>query len=102
MKNLRFVFNFLSGAVLTLAFTPVASALPSRTWVSSTGSDANPCSRSSACATFQGAHDKTAAGGEINCVDAGDYGTVNITKAMTIDCSGTLGSIFVPASNFGI
>jgi len=102
MKNLRFVLRLPAVAVLAFAFTSVASALPSRTWVSSTGMDANPCSRTAPCATFQGAHDKTAAGGEINCVDAGDYGTVIIGKAITIDCAGTLGSILVPASNFGI
>ena len=102
MKNLRFALNLPAVAFLTLTFASVASALPLRTWVSSAGMDGNPCSRSSPCATFQGAHDKTAAGGEINCVDAADYGTVLINKALTIDCAGTLASIFVPMGSFGI
>jgi len=44
----------------------------------------------------------TAASGEINCVDAGDFGPVTIHKAITIDCAGTLGSILVPATQAGI
>src|SRR5437588_623013 len=66
----------------------------SRTWVSGVGDDANPCSRTAPCKTFAGAISKTAAGGEINCLDPGGFGTVTITKAMTLNCSTyTLGSI---------
>src|SRR6266480_3928883 len=104
MKN-SFGFNLLAVAILTLTFTSAASALPSRTFVSSGGLDANACSRSAPCLTFTGALNKTAAGGEINCVDAGDYGngsSLTITKAITIDCAGTLGSIGVPAGINGI
>jgi len=73
MKNSPFVFNLLSVAVLTLTFASVASAvLPSRTWVANSGADGNVCSHFAPCATFSGALAKTAAGGEINCVDSGD------------------------------
>jgi hypothetical protein len=101
-KNLRFVLQVLVVAILVLTSSSVANALPSRTWVASNGLDGNPCSRSSPCASFEGALAKTAAGGEINCVDAGDYGIVVIDKAITIDCAGTLGSMLVPASGNGI
>src|SRR5438477_11827993 len=37
--------------------------------VSGVGNDANPCSRTAPCKTFAGAISKTAAGGEINCLD---------------------------------
>jgi len=30
--------------------------------------------------------------GEINCVDPGGFGAVTITKSITIDCHGTIGS----------
>ena len=40
-----------------------------RTWVSGVGDDVNPCSRTAPCKTFAGAISKTAAGGEINCLD---------------------------------
>ena len=82
------------GAALALCATAApANAQATRTWVAGTGSDANSCSRSAPCATFAGAFAKTAAGGEINCVDAGGFGAVSISKAITIDCGGAGGSI---------
>jgi hypothetical protein len=65
-----------------------AAAQATRTWVSGVGDDANPCSRTAPCKTFAGAISKTAAGGIINCLDPGGFGTVTITKSMTIDCTG--------------
>jgi hypothetical protein len=56
------------------------------------GNDADPCSRTAPCRTFAGAIVKTFINGEINCLDPGGYGTVNITKSITIDCKHTLGS----------
>jgi hypothetical protein len=63
-----------------------ASAQANRTWVSGVGDDANTCSRTAPCKTFAGAISKTAAGGEINCIDPGSFGTVQITKSLTIAC----------------
>jgi len=68
-----------------------ASAQATRTWVSGVGDDVNPCSRTAPCKTFAGAISKTAAGGEINCLDPGGYGAVTITKSMTISCPYTEG-----------
>jgi len=70
-----------------------ANAQATRTWVSGVGSDANPCSRTAPCQTFAGAISKTAAGGEIDCLDSGGFGTVTIDKSLTIDCTGVGGSI---------
>jgi hypothetical protein len=61
--------------------------------VSGVGDDANPCSRTAPCKTFAGAISKTAASGTINCIDPGGFGAVTITKSITIDCTGTFGSI---------
>ncbi|WP_167737502.1 right-handed parallel beta-helix repeat-containing protein [Sphingomonas parva] len=72
---------------------PSQAQMASRTWVSSTGDDVNPCSRTSPCKTFPGALSKTLPGGEINCVDSAGYGATRITKSVTIDCSGVFGSI---------
>jgi hypothetical protein len=83
----------LAGVVLSSAS---AHAIP-RTFVSGSGSGA-ACTRAAPCATFQAAHDVTDAGGEVNCVDAGEYGAVTITKSVTIDCTGTIGAITVPSS----
>src|ERR1700682_3694634 len=69
---------------------PVAFAGNDRSWVASTGSDSNPCTRSQPCATFQGALAKTNAGGEIDVVDPGDYGTIQSFSSggFTIDGGG--------------
>lgn len=70
--------------------------MPARTWVSGTGNDGNACSRSSPCLTFYTALNKTAPGGEIACLDPGDY-TANsglqISTAITINCDGAIGSV---------
>src|SRR6266436_8778803 len=79
--------------------TAMLQAQASRTWVSGVGDDANPCSRTAPCKTFAGAISKTAPGGEIDALDPGGYGAVTITKAMTIDCTGTLGSVLVAGTN---
>src|ERR1700743_2369446 len=78
-----------SGALLLigLAVAP-ANAQATRTWVSGVGDDANPCSRTAPCKTFAGAISKTAAAGEIDCLDPGGFGTLTITKSITIDCGG--------------
>jgi hypothetical protein len=76
-----------------------ASAQATRTWVSGVGSDANPCSRTAPCSTFSGAISKTAAGGEIDCLDPGGFGAVTITKAITIDCNGVAGGILASGVN---
>src|SRR5215510_5201739 len=76
-----------------------ANAQATRTWVSGVGNDADPCSRTAPCKTFAGAISKTADGGEINCLDPGGFGTVTITKSITIDCEGTMGSILASATN---
>ncbi|MCP3100173.1 putative Ig domain-containing protein [Myxococcus sp. K15C18031901] len=71
--------------VAALCASTPALAQASRTWVSGVGDDANPCSRTAPCRTFASAIAKTAAGGEIDVLDPGDFGTVTITKAITID-----------------
>ena len=76
-----------------------ANAQATRTWVSGVGDDANPCSRTAPCKTFAGAISKTAAGGEIDCLDPGGFGAVTITKAMTIDCNGVTGGILSAGTN---
>ena len=76
-----------------------AQAQATRTWVSGVGDDANPCSRTAPCKTFAGAISKTAAGGEIDCLDPGGFGAVTITKNMTIDCNGVSGGILAAGTN---
>jgi hypothetical protein len=80
-------------SLLTLGITTLAHAQATRTWVSGVGDDVNPCSRTAPCKTFAGAISKTASPGIINCLDPGGFGAVTITKSITIDCTGTLGSV---------
>lgn len=65
----------------------------SRTYVSGSGSDSNTCARSSPCATFAGALANTSAGGEIDALDSGDFGSVMITQALTIDGGSAVAAI---------
>jgi hypothetical protein len=91
MKILNRMLAAAVAAAATFAMASPASAQATRTWVSGVGDDVNPCSRTAPCKTFAGAISKTAAGGEINCLDPGGFGAVTITKAMTIACPYTEG-----------
>ena len=75
----------LALTAFTFACTASIHAQATRTWVSGVGDDANPCSRTAPCKTFAGAISKTATGGEISVLDPGGYGTLTITKAITVD-----------------
>ena len=88
-----------SAALLLLLAGAGAQAQATRTWVSGVGDDANPCSRTAPCKTFAGAIGKTAAAGVISVLDPGGFGTVVITKAMTIDGGGIEGSILSAGTN---
>jgi hypothetical protein len=93
MKKIGISVMILGSAFAMVLPMGSAQAQATRTWVSGVGDDANPCSRTAPCKTFPGAISKTASGGEINCIDPGGFGTVTITKSITIDCGGTFGSI---------
>jgi hypothetical protein len=99
MKKMT-AFASMVGTLLCL-YLPAAPAhaQATRTWVSGVGDDANPCSRTAPCKTFAGAISKTAAGGEINCLDPGGFGAVTITKSMTIDCHEVFASVLVSGTN---
>ncbi len=92
MKTLSATIKALTFAILIVTLSAAAQA-QSRTWVSGVGDDLNPCSRTAPCKTFAGAVSKTAAGGEIDALDSGGFGSVTLTKSMTIDGAGYLASI---------
>src|SRR3954465_12102451 len=100
MRPLRRCVKFAPALVLVALVLPSSAfGQATRTWVSGVGDDANPCSRTAPCKTFAGAISKTAARGEINCIDPGGFGAVTITKNITIDCGGTFGSILAAGTN---
>lgn len=93
------LLRMLLAALIFVGITTPAHAQATRTWVSGVGDDVNPCSRTAPCKTFAGAISKTAAGGEINCLDPGGFGAVTITKSIIIDCTGTFGSTLHSGTN---
>jgi hypothetical protein len=92
MNKVRFALNTLAVLMFTLTVASMAQAQATRTWVSGVGDDVNPCSRTAPCKTFAGAISKTAAGGEIDALDPGGFGTLTCTKSITVDGAGTLAS----------
>lgn len=87
------------GLILPFLASAPASAQATRTWVSGVGDDANPCSRTAPCKTFAGAISRTAAAGEINCLDPGGFGAVTVTKSITISCETGTAGVLVSGTN---
>jgi hypothetical protein len=99
MKTVSITLKALTLTFFMLTLSTFANAQATRTWVSGVGDDLNPCSRTAPCKTFAGAVSKTAIAGEINAIDPGGYGTVTLTKSMTIDGGGTMASILASGTN---
>src|SRR5918912_3007875 len=99
MKTIKRSMQLFIASLALLLCANAALAQATRTWVSGVGDDANPCSRTAPCKTFAGAISKTAAGGEINCLDPGGFGGVTITKSLTIKCHYTEGGVLVSGTN---
>ena len=99
MRKITLASTAVLGAMLVLLLhaAPV-QATSTRTWVASNGTNNVTCGRTNPCQTFQQAHDVTTAGGEINCVDAGDYGTVTINRSISIICDNTEAGILATSS----
>jgi len=89
------------GRIRLAASTPQAT-----TWISGMGSngynmDPSNCQRPTPCLDFNTAYADTVPGGEIDTVDAGPFGTLNIYHALTIDGGGG-GSALIHATGDGI
>jgi len=89
------------GIAFLCAFqTAPTQAQPTRVFVAAQGSDNNPCTFALPCRTFQHAHNAVAAGGEIDVLDPAGYGTLTITKSISIQGHGFSG-VTVPGGSFG-
>jgi hypothetical protein len=95
------LFTLLAGFLApVLLSAPAHAQLATRTWVSGVGDDMSPsCSRTAPCKTFAAAISLTDTNGEINCTDPGGFGNLTINKSITIDCTGTFGSIIANGVN---
>ena len=87
MYKLRFLLSVAAMLFISLALCSLTQAAP-RTFVSGLGSDANPCTRTAPCRTFQVAHNAVDANGEVLALDSAGYGTLTITKNVTISGDG--------------
>ena len=94
---------------ISLALASALACIPAhagqRAFIVSTGNDANAgagCTPTAACRSLQAAHNAVDAGGEIVALDTAGYGTVVITKSVTIlGNPGVVASISV-ASGIGV
>jgi hypothetical protein len=101
MKNLS---TLAAGVIaLGLACSP-ANAQATRTFVSPTGNDASPtCSLTAPCRTFAAAYALTNAGGEIAVLGTAGYGTLTISKAISIvNGGGFEAGIAIPSGGTGV
>jgi hypothetical protein len=87
MTRTIFIAAALALAV-TLPAAPANAQTAIRTYVSITGNDTNPCSLTAPCRHFQAAANATAAGGEIDALDPGGYGSFTISQAISIEGEG--------------
>ncbi|MGH9941542.1 MAG: hypothetical protein ACRD9R_04175 [Pyrinomonadaceae bacterium] len=92
--------------LMTMFSASEAQAASFRTFVSSTGSSLNTamnCPRTAPCRNFSDAYSVTTPGGEIVALDSAGYGSVNITKSVTITAiPGECGFVNVVAGGSGI
>jgi hypothetical protein len=98
MRKVALLLAIIGLALPVLAVSPAqAISGPSPvTWVSGVGTDSGTCARAAPCKTFAFALGGTSAGGEIICVDGGDFGPVTIGFSLTISCQA--GNVLVPVS----
>jgi hypothetical protein len=100
---LRSLFILITG--MGIAFCLIAApaaAQNQRSFVAAQGSDSNTCTFVAPCRTFAGAITQTSAGGEIVVLNSGGYGTLTITKSITISSIGVEGAITAHSAGAGI
>jgi hypothetical protein len=92
------------GVLLALVALSANATGPQRTFVSSGGNDANPCSLTLPCRSFAAAITAVADSGEVIVLDSGGYGPFTIDKSVTVAApTGVYAGISVPAGvNSGV
>jgi hypothetical protein len=81
--------NVLTGVMVCFAFAATSRASVPRAFVSTKGSDTNPCSAVAPCRSFNQALTVVSPGGEIVVQDSGGYSTgATISFGVTIDAGG--------------
>ena len=84
MKYSKLTLTIIGLLLSCFSLAEAAKAEGSRSYISPSGSDNRPCSRSQPCRTFDGALAKTDAGGEIIALETATYDPTTITKSITL------------------
>jgi hypothetical protein len=84
MTTLRLIGVFLLPLLLQPSPSHAQSGGAIRVWVSGVGENNNSCSRTAPCRSFAAAIQRVAPGGEISVLDSGDFGSVTITRSLSI------------------
>ena len=74
----------MRSAIVLLLAAGSAVAQNNRSFVATSGSDANNCSQGNACRSFARAITQTNAGGEIIAINSGGFGTFTVDKSLII------------------
>jgi hypothetical protein len=94
MTSIKLACRALVAALLVVVSAPQVQAQNTFSFVSSTGSDGNPCTAASPCATLSQALSTTISGGQISCLDATAITELNFqptsVPSFTIDCTGVV------------
>jgi len=94
--------SHLIGLPMALMFSVSAYASASRTFVATTGNDANTaanCGAATPCRSFGAALGVTNSGGELVVLNSGGYGPATISQSVTITATGVDASISVTTEN---
>src|SRR4029079_1230854 len=93
--------SLIGGIAAALLLFAASAQAQTVVYVSSTGDDANDCSRATPCRMLQRGIDQVAARGEVQIVDAGTFGGgITINKSVTISAVGVgaaVGSMVIDA-----
>lgn len=73
-----------------------------RTWVSPTGLDSNPCTLQQPCRNFAAAIAAVAADGEVVALSSAGYGSVIITKAVSVIAPAGVHAAIAPTTGNGV
>jgi hypothetical protein len=82
--RIQLQFALVAAALICSLIAEPAQAQRAHVFVASFGSDTNPCSFSLPCRTFQQAVNTVATGGEVTVIDTAGYGTIVISRSVTI------------------
>jgi hypothetical protein len=91
-RGTLFGIPLIAGLMLLSAIGPVQAQL-TRSYVSRTGTESTDCSQTAPCATFSTAITNTAANGEVDAIDTGNYTSFTVSKSLTVKATGAVAAV---------